>query len=147
MIRLSKLTDYAIIILRDFAAHPERLNRSARDIAQATHIPVPTVTKVMKKLAKEGLLNSTRGASGGYVLSRASNEINVAEIIEALEGPIAITECNASESLCDQEPNCPVRDHWHVINVAIQGALQGIPLARMAQIETVRGTPLPMVRG
>ncbi len=133
MIRLSKLTDYGIIILRNLATDSEGERKSARDIAHETQLPVPTVSKLMKILTKKGFLESHRGVRGGYALAKPSKEISLAEIIEALEGPLAITDCHTEDSQCIQKSICPLRGHWKLINDAINGALEGINLNKMAK--------------
>ena len=98
----------------------------------------------MKILAKKGFLSSQRGVHGGYGLTRNSREISLAEIIEALEGPIAITDCHSEESTCEQEPRCPVRGHWKLINDAISEALENIDLETMVGTHEPQETYLPM---
>jgi FeS assembly SUF system regulator len=133
MFRLTKLTDYGIVLLTHFAAHPEREPQNARELAAETRLPLPTVGKLLKTLAHEGLLQSHRGVHGGYTLARRPEEISVAEVIAALDGPIAVTECNTTRpGLCDHEPCCPVRTNWQVVNRALRQALEGISLAEMA---------------
>ena len=94
MIRMSKLTDYGIILLVHCASHPERSNFTARDLVEATRLPGATVGKILKRLTREGLLVSQRGVKGGYTLAHPATKIAVADIIAALEGPVAITECS-----------------------------------------------------
>ena len=127
---MNKMTDYGILLLTRMATAPG-LGISARELAEETRIPLPTVGKLLKSLLKEGLLVSHRGTKGGYALSRASSEITVAEIIRALEGPIAMTECE--ENRCELESGCPTRSHWKVVNNAILGALQNLTLREMTQ--------------
>jgi FeS assembly SUF system regulator len=133
MIRLTRQSDYGIVLMTRLAAQPE-LGQSAPDLAMALEIPLPMVSKTLKLLAKAGLLVSQRGAKGGYSLPRPASEISIADIIEALEGPIAITDCT-DETLsahdCSRESICSVRDHWHVINRAVSRALSAVSLADM----------------
>jgi FeS assembly SUF system regulator len=131
MIRITKQTDYGIVLLTHLAAHPEQ-QFNAPDLAGETHLPLPMVSKILKLLAREGLLTSHRGVKGGYSLARAAEEISMARIIAALEGPIAITECVGVESDCSHESVCTVRGNWQRINEAVRGALEGITLAEMA---------------
>jgi FeS assembly SUF system regulator len=131
MIRITKQTDYGIVLLTHFAAQPERYV-SAPELAAETQLPLPMVSKILKVLVREGLLLSHRGVKGGYGLARAPREISMAQIIAALEGPIAITECIEVSSDCSHEPLCPVRSNWHRINAAVRGALEGITLDEMA---------------
>jgi FeS assembly SUF system regulator len=130
MFRMNKLTDYGILLLTRMATAPEG-GISARELAEETRIPLPTVGKILKILLKEGLLVSHRGTKGGYALSRTPSEITVAEIIRALEGPIAMTECD--ENTCELESGCPTRSHWKVVNRTILGALQNLTLREMTQ--------------
>lgn len=113
---------------------------AARDLAVFTQIPEPTVSKVLKALTRAGVVTSQRGAKGGYALSRPASEIGVQEVIEALEGPIAVTECSddTSDSNCEYETNCSVRANWQRINQVVQEALATITLADMAQPATLQ---------
>jgi FeS assembly SUF system regulator len=132
MLRITKLTDYGVALLAYFAAEREGEPHNARDVAAAMGLPLPTVSKILKTLSRGGLLVSLRGAKGGYGLSRSPEEISVAEVIGALEGPIGITECTASApGTCAQEPLCGVRANWQIINEAVHGALEKITLAEM----------------
>jgi len=130
---VTKLADYGIVMLTYFATH-EGSTHNARDIARVVKLPLPVVSKVLKLLAREGLLVSQRGIKGGYLLARGPDQITVADIIRALEGPIAVTECtDLLRGDCDLETGCPVRTNWHLINTAIQDALKKISLAEMTQ--------------
>jgi FeS assembly SUF system regulator len=133
VIRLSKLADYGIVIMTHLARHPER-QQSTPEIAAATNVPQPMASKILKVLARAGLLVSHRGARGGYGLASSAHVITVAAVIEALDGPIAVTECSdVATSECDIELLCPARVNWQRINEAIRVALSGITLAEMAQ--------------
>jgi FeS assembly SUF system regulator len=132
MIRITKQTDYGIVLLTHLAANPER-QYAAPELAVEAHLPLPMVSKILKVLARDGILASHRGVKGGYCLSRGPEEISMAEIIAALEGPIALTECISVESDCTHEALCPVRGNWLRINQAVRAALEGISLAEMAQ--------------
>jgi FeS assembly SUF system regulator len=138
MIRITKQTDYGIVLLTHLAAAPER-HVNAPELAGETHLPLPMVSKILKLLVREGLLASHRGVKGGYSLSRPPEEISMAEVVSALEGPIAITECIDDQSGCSHAPVCPVRGRWHRINTALREALGGISLAEM--VETGRPEP------
>jgi FeS assembly SUF system regulator len=131
MIRITKQTDYGIVLLTHLAAQPER-QLNAPELAAETQLPLPMVSKILKILVREGLLVSHRGVKGGYSLGRLPEEITMAEIISSLEGPIAITECIEVSSDCSHEQLCPVRSNWQRINEAVRGALEGITLAEMA---------------
>ena len=133
MIRLTKLADYGVMLMSHIAAAPGTVH-SASSLSRAAAVAVPTVSKILKLLARKGLLISHRGASGGYVLARPPAAITVAEVIAAMEGPIAVTECvDESHSDCAVESVCRVRTNWHKINDAVRGALEQITLEEMAQ--------------
>lgn len=128
MLRISKLTDYGTVLLAHLAANPASVC-SAAGVAAATGIALPTVSKLLKSLAKSGLVTSTRGANGGYELSRSPAAISAADVIDALEGPVSITECSSIDSLCEHEGVCSVGGSWQRINVAIRRALDDISLS------------------
>lgn len=132
MIRMTKLTDYASVLMTFFARESDRAH-NARDLARETHLPLPTVSKVLKALARGGLLESQRGLHGGYTLSRDASEISLADILTAIEGPVSLTQCNEPHGRqCPQEPRCPVTDNWKSINLVVRQALSNITLAEMA---------------
>jgi FeS assembly SUF system regulator len=131
MIRITKQTDYGVVLLTHVAGQPERMF-NAPDLAAETHLPLPMVSKILKLLTRDGVLVSHRGVKGGYSLARPPQAISMAEIIAALEGPIAITECIEEVGDCAHERLCPVRSNWHRINEAVLAALSGITLAEMA---------------
>ncbi len=130
MLRLSKLTDYGIVVMTQLAGDPERLH-AATEVATATGIAAPTVSKLLKSLTRAGLVSSVRGARGGYRLARPAEAVSVAELVDALEGPVALTECSSGEGNCEQEPHCAVRVNFQRINDAIRGALAQVTLAEM----------------
>ena len=130
MLRISKLTDYAILMMVELARDGEML--SAHALAERIHVEVPTASKVLKLLAGNELLKSYRGANGGYRVSRIAAEISVAEVIAAIEGPIAMTECSVEEGLCAQEDNCGLRSNWQRISLAVAQALRDVSLAEMS---------------
>jgi FeS assembly SUF system regulator len=132
MIRITKQTDYGIVLLTHLAANPGR-HFNAPELSTEARLPLPMVSKILKLLVKEGLLASHRGVKGGYSLTRPADEISMAEIVTALEGPIAITECITVESDCSHAALCPVSGNWRRINEAVRTALEGISLAEMAQ--------------
>ena len=123
MLRLSKITDYGIVLLSQLAREAGGESRNARELALSTELPSPIVSKVLKLLAREGLLESQRGAKGGYSLARPASRISVAAVIAALEGPVAITECAQGPSVCLHEGTCAVRDPVHVLNSVVRNAL------------------------
>ncbi len=133
MLRISKLTDYGIVLLARFAGAARDAQLSAREMAEATELPLPVVSKMLKELASAGLLESLRGSKGGYRLVRAPDAITVAEIVHALEGPIALMECNAGPGHCEQEARCQVQEPWHRINRAVHDALARVTLADLAR--------------
>ena len=135
MIRITKQTDYGIVLLTHLAVTPER-QINAPELAGETRLPLPMVSKILKLLVREGVLVSHRGVKGGYGLARLPEEISMAEVITALEGPIAITECVDENSGCTHEPFCSVRGRWHRINTALRVALEGITLAEMADTQS-----------
>jgi FeS assembly SUF system regulator len=131
MIRITKQTDYGVVLLTHLAQEPQRLVTTP-ELAEETQLPLPMASKILKLLAREGVLDSHRGAKGGYTLARSPREITVTEIISALEGPIAVTECiDDAPGACDYTAFCPVRSNWNQINLAIRQALDGITLADM----------------
>ena len=128
MLRMSKLTDYGTLVLSQLAASGAAPT-SAGSVALTTHIALPTVSKLLKALTRAGLVVSTRGAQGGYTLARAPEDISAAEIIDALEGPVAITQCSANDGACNLEAFCGVGHAWQRINLSIREALQEVTLA------------------
>jgi len=136
MLRISKLTDYATVILAHLASAPERL-QTAAEVSERTGVAQPTVTKLLKQLQKSGLVVSVRGIRGGYQLSRPASEISAAAILDALEGPVAITECASHDSHCGIEQACRVGHTWQRINAAIHRALQDINLSQLADAVTL----------
>ena len=140
MLRISKLTDYAILIMVELTRDDEML--SAHALAERIHVEVPTASKVLKLLAGSGLLESYRGANGGYRVSRTADTISVAEVIAAIEGPIAMTECSVEEGLCSQEENCDLRSNWQRISLAVAQALREVSLAEMSAPMGRKSNPL-----
>lgn len=132
MLRISKITDYGIVLLAHLAGERGGTTHNARELAQRASLPLPAVSKILKTLTHERLLVSHRGAKGGYGLARDASEISVAEIIAALEGPIALTECTLGPGHCDQEISCMTRLPWQRINRAIHDALARVSLAELA---------------
>lgn len=153
--RLSNLADYAVITMCQAALHcgagslvdPGQKKRgrvSAAELAAETGLPVPTVQRLVSKLTAAGLLRSVRGAHGGLQLARPAAAITVADIVEAIEGPIALTAC-IDHSACDFEVGCNMRAHWPVINAALRGALAGITLAQLRTSPTAAASrPAPL---
>jgi FeS assembly SUF system regulator len=138
MLRMSKLTDYGTMVLAQLAANAGQLS-TAGQVADATHLRQPTVSKLLKSLAHAGLVVSTRGVQGGYALARPADTISAAEIIDALEGPVAITECSSTNGCCTLESFCRVGVAWQRINRSIRKALEDVSLADLQQLRE----PLP----
>ena len=135
MLRISKMTDYAIQLMVSLYA-AEQLQAgstlSALKLAERTHLETPTVSKVMKLLCRQKLVKSARGAHGGYFLANSGADISVAEIIAAIEGPIAMTECSIDDGVCGQQPMCDLSTNWRQISAAVATALAAVSLAEMA---------------
>ncbi|HEY4541043.1 MAG TPA: SUF system Fe-S cluster assembly regulator [Noviherbaspirillum sp.] len=130
MLRLSKMADYGTVVMTAMLREPAQ-SRSASEIAEAIHVPVTTVSKILKILTRGGLVLSVRGAKGGYLLARPATEISIVDIIAVMDGPIGMTECSVTPGLCTQESGCVVRANWRRINRAVIGVLQGITLDQM----------------
>ena len=146
MIRLSKLTDYGLVLMARMAQNRDRVLHTARDLAFESRLPLPTVSKLLKELVQGGLLVSHRGVRGGYSLARKPREISVAEVIAVFEGPIALTECSTDISgLCDLEPCCPIKDNQRIISQAVRGALENVMLSDLSQ--PLRSTTMKSARG
>ncbi len=135
MLRMSRLTDYGTVVLAHLASN-ESTCVSAAEVAEASGLALPTVSKLLKSLAKAELVHSTRGAHGGYRLARQPQQISAAEVIDALEGPVSITECSASNSHCDYEHHCNVGNAWKRVNIAIRRALDDISLADLQRVNS-----------
>jgi len=161
MFRLSKTTDYGIVLMAQLAndASPvdaatldptgdrrakqtdeptgalgiQRAPLNARELAESSDLPVPMVSKILKALAKEGLLVSQRGSKGGYSLARAPEDLPVAEMIRVLEGPVALTDCAIGPALCEHETMCAVREPWQRISRIVERALSDVTLADLVK--------------
>jgi FeS assembly SUF system regulator len=133
MLRISKLTDYGIVLLAHYAELADGATHNAREMAEATSLPLPAVSKILKALAQASLLASQRGAKGGYALARPPERIRVSEIIAALEGPIALMACSAGPGHCDVEASCRVRDPWQRIDQEIRNTLERVTLADLVR--------------
>ena len=129
MLKLSRMIDYGVVVLSQMAHRRSNLT-TAPELAEATGLPAPMVSKVLKSLARSDLVVSHRGVHGGYNLSCGPDEISVAAIVEALEGPVALTACvEASDAHCQVESLCPIRGGWEKVNDAIRGALEAVSLS------------------
>ena len=130
MLRVTKLTDYATVVLTVLAARPQVV-LSAPDLAELAGLEAPTVAKVLKPLAQAGLVDGFRGANGGYRLARAAADISLVEIVEAMEGPLGMTECSLHAGQCGIEHSCGVRANWRRINDVVADVLRKVTLAQM----------------
>lgn len=142
MLKLSKLTDYAVVIMAQLAREPDQLYAAA-DLASVLNLPKPTVSKLLKMLMQAGLLYSRRGIQGGYQLSRSASLITTSDLIAAIEGPVAMTECSLGEHQCDLADNCSVANNWQRVTQAIHQLLASVTLAQLAQDKPIR---LPWVQ-
>lgn len=143
MLRVSKLTDYATVVMTCLLDAGDGV-LSAQSLAERARLEVPTVSKLLKQLAQAELVVSTRGINGGYRLARAPERISIADIVTAMEGPIGMTECSAHAGLCDHETHCGVRVNWQRINQAIAGALASVTLADMVKSPPKRAVAIPL---
>jgi FeS assembly SUF system regulator len=131
LLRVTRLTDYATVVLTVLAARPGTV-LSASELAERSGLEIPTVAKVLKPLAQAGLVEGFRGASGGYRLARDAAAISLVEIVEAMEGPLGMTECSLHAGNCGIERSCGVRANWRRINDVVADALRDVSLAQMA---------------
>ncbi len=133
--RLSSMADYAVVIMAAAARHCGGARISAVQLAEETALPAPTVQKLVSRLTASGLLRSSRGMGGGLKLARPAAAITLADIVEAVEGPIALTACvEHGRQDCTLESACLLRPHWPLVNEALRGALAGVPLTRLAEV-------------
>ncbi|OHC68923.1 MAG: SUF system Fe-S cluster assembly regulator [Rhodocyclales bacterium GWA2_65_20] len=141
MLRLSKMTDYSTVIMAYMARRPQDVY-SAAGLAAAIGVAATTASKILKTLARGKLVQSVRGAKGGYMLARAPEQISIADVIDAMEGSFGLTECSIHDGLCAQESACPSRRNWQRLNQIVRGVLDGVTLADMSQaslpVATVR---------
>lgn len=149
MLRVSRLADYATSLMACLGEQPDAVV-SAAELAECLDLEPPTVSKLLKMLAKNGLVQSFRGARGGYQLARPAHEISVADIVEAIEGPIGMTECSVATGQCSREANCNVRGNWQGINATITAAMRAVSVADMMQpgkVADETGTAVPTSAG
>ncbi|HEX7026506.1 MAG TPA: SUF system Fe-S cluster assembly regulator [Gammaproteobacteria bacterium] len=132
MLRLSKLTDYALLVTDYLAKRPDTLN-SMSDISKQTHVPRATVRKILNRLLDAGIVRSVRGIHGGYQLASTADSISIARVIDAMEGPLAMTECNQPGGLCSMECHCQLRGNWIQINQWVNSLLKSMTLADLAR--------------
>jgi len=146
VVRLGKLTDYGLVLMTCIARTQGATLRTARDLAKESRLPLSTVSKLLKELLQSGLLVSHRGTKGGYVLAREPQQISVLEIIAAIEGPMALTQCSTDVTgLCSLESDCPIKSNQQIINQAIRGVLEKVTLSDLAH--PLQLTPLRDARG
>jgi FeS assembly SUF system regulator len=130
MLRVSRLTDYATVVMTCIAAHPADVLSTAQ-IAEEARLELPTVSKLLKMLGHAGLVESFRGVNGGYRLARPAEAISLADIVEAMEGPIGMTACSTAEGQCERHSQCGVSGSWRSVSGAIDGVLRAMTLAQM----------------
>ena len=133
--RLSHLADYAVVLMTAAARRDSGERLSATELSAETGVPLPTAQKLMGQLTGAGLLSSTRGPSGGFALARAAHQISLADIVEAVEGPIAMTVCSGNEgpSDCALDAHCRVKPHMGIVGNAVRGALGAVSLTELAR--------------
>jgi FeS assembly SUF system regulator len=135
MLRISRITDYATVVMAYLAQQPNAI-QNAKDITAHTHIALPTVCKILKLLAKSNLLISHRGANGGYSLARSPTDISITQIIEAIEGDMGLTTCSHVDGQCNIESNCAIRGNWRNISELVLRMLQQVSLSEMIKPST-----------
>lgn len=145
MVRISRLTDYATVILATLAGEPDRV-QNATMLAERTRIAAPTVSKLLKQLQRAGLVASTRGQHGGYQLARPAAQISAAAILDALEGPVALTDCAVGQGQCEIEESCRVGRMWQRLNAAIRRSLSEVSLAQLAGLDAMQISPPALER-
>jgi FeS assembly SUF system regulator len=131
MLRITKEADYGIMLLVSMASRPQGEIHTARQAAEWTGLPLPMVSKILRTLARERILASHRGVSGGYSLNRPAEEMSVAAVIRALEGPISMVQCGSEPGACVQEAVCPTRINWSRISYEVEEALERVPISDM----------------
>lgn len=139
MLRVTKLTDYATVVLSTMADVPERVH-NATELAERAHLELPTVSKLLKTLAQAGLVEGFRGSAGGYRLAKPPAQISLIQIVEAIEGPLGMTECSGEHSNCEHETRCGVRSKWLRINDVVANALRGVSLAEMMPATSIKSS-------
>ena len=131
MLRITKAADYGIVLLAVMAEHEPGQIHTAREVAERSGLPLPMVSKIMRSLARGAVLTSHRGVTGGYSLDRSANDMTVAEVIRAIDGPISMVQCGVEPGACEQEPVCPTRINWARISREIERALESIQVSEM----------------
>ena len=135
MLRLTKKADYGLMALKFLAEHPEAMSLSAKDIAEAYHIPPQLLAKILQRLTKEGLLRSHAGMNGGYTLSRRAADITAFEVIRAIDGPLFITSCITIHGTCDLAGHCTIKEPLRKVNDSIKDLLNGICISDLIESE------------
>jgi FeS assembly SUF system regulator len=130
MLRVTKLTDYATVLLACLAKAPQTVH-SASDLAELAKLELPTVSKVLKPLSRAGLVQAFRGSQGGYRLAVPAAQISLYAVVEAMEGRLGMTECSGEHSQCEHEPHCGIQGHWQKVNDVIADALRGVSIAQL----------------
>jgi len=143
MLRLSKKADYALMAMKHLAQKPGAPSTSAREIAEQYDIPIELLAKVLQRLVRTGLLASTQGTRGGYTLSRSSAAISVADVIQAIDGPLTVTACSTEKNSCEQYSKCNIRDPLWQIRERIAATLDTVTIAEMAA--DTDAAPVPVV--
>lgn len=146
MLRLTKKADYGLMALKYLAEHPNESSLSARDIAEAYHIPPQLLAKILQRLAKVGILRSHAGMSGGYSLEKNPREISAFEVIHAIDGPLFITSCGTSHNSCDLTDSCTIREPLARVNDSISGLLRSISIADLAEPSAEKAQELISIR-
>ena len=149
MLRITKMTDYAVLILANLALHDNKL-LTAKEIASETHISLPSTQKILKKLNRKNLVISKQGASGGYSLDPQTKKLSVATLLEKLDGDLSITQCSSNDDQCEVEDFCNIGNAWQMINQRVQWALNDITLGDLihpTRIEQFISTNIPVARG
>jgi len=136
MLKLSRLADYATLLMCRMTQDAQEA-QSAAQLAQALGLPLPTVAKLLKRLTRAQLLYSERGGKGGYRLARSPAAISLVDVISAVDGPPALTQCVSAPGSCAIEPSCETRDHWAAINQAVSGVLSGVSLAQLGSVRAI----------
>ena len=146
MLRLSKKADYALMAMKHLALNAGAPSTSAREIAEQYDIPIELLAKVLQRLVRTGLLASTHGTRGGYTLSRPAKSISVADVIQAIDGPLTVTACSTEKIDCEQYSKCSVRDPLWQIRERIVAALGTVTLSEMAADQDFATAPVAVVR-
>ncbi|MGF1571887.1 MAG: SUF system Fe-S cluster assembly regulator [Sumerlaeia bacterium] len=131
MIRITKQTDYALVLLGQFISPEAEVPYSAKRLSYETQLPEPIVGKILKILSTQGILSSVRGASGGYILAVDPEVLSIADVLEAVEGPIMLTDCSCPDGQCEYKTRCPLKENFRHINNALRQAFRSISLRMM----------------